>query len=588
MTLSPELIEQIKIHLNQIRNHLGRLPADERQEILQAIESHIYDALEARSDGTPTAALLDAIIAEMDPPDSYGELPSTPRKKSNRRWLAVFPALTVILLIAMGIIKMKSPTPEGSWIMVDIVPFSMERFTPGRTALNPDSFQVRITVFADGKTDQPDWTWKFRHFHFSDSNTNSKFFIKKIDGEDYLFIEWNGTSSKKTPYPLYHIYKKVPRQEHTDTQKGAPMKQSLTNTAVAVLAATNLCAAEFDLQEAIDNARNGATITVPAGTYTNPVSIDKPLTLKGENAILQVTGNHPAIKINTSRPITLRNLEINFQTTGEPVDGDLPYAVYSSGGDLLVENCFFKGSSKTPCAVLATEESSLTIRSCEFRGFNFTVQIGDKSTGTVEDSLFIGPGHCGITINGATGTLRRNIVTGSRYHAVRCTAGNITATENLILKNRNRGFYIGNRSSLATITDNLIVDNATGINIYASSKAEIANNVIIGSSYAGLANQDSATVSAEYNILINNERGATGFAARKGEESKAELDGKNLFFGNQTKAENIELSPKTVFEDPKFTDPENGLFSTKEKKFGLSDPAALQALWKKWEAATVR
>ena len=47
MTLSKELTQQVKAHLGEVRSYLGTLPADERQEILQSIESHIYDALES-------------------------------------------------------------------------------------------------------------------------------------------------------------------------------------------------------------------------------------------------------------------------------------------------------------------------------------------------------------------------------------------------------------------------------------------------------------------------------------------------------------------------------------------------------------
>ena len=45
---------------------------------------------------------------------------------------------------------------------------------------------------------------------------------------------------------------------------------------------------------------------------------------------------------------------------------------------------------------------------------------------------------------------------------------------------------------------------------------------------------------------------------------------------------------KTTRTDPQFSDPGNGLFSTPERGFGLTDPEALQALWKKWKAATSR
>jgi hypothetical protein len=102
MNLSNELTKQVNAHLSEVRKYLGELPADERQEILQSVESHIYDALERRSDGQPTSELLAAVIAEMDPPESYGELSALKKKKFC--WYIAIIVLTSIALMAIGII----------------------------------------------------------------------------------------------------------------------------------------------------------------------------------------------------------------------------------------------------------------------------------------------------------------------------------------------------------------------------------------------------------------------------------------------------------------------------------------------------
>ncbi len=118
MNLSTELTQQVTAHLNEVRKYLENLPADERKEILQSIESHIYDALQSRSDGEPTPALLEAVIAEMDPPESYGELPTPPQKKKSRRKLiATLCGLTLLVLTATGIKWWKNthPTVMEHW-----------------------------------------------------------------------------------------------------------------------------------------------------------------------------------------------------------------------------------------------------------------------------------------------------------------------------------------------------------------------------------------------------------------------------------------------------------------------------------------
>jgi len=75
MNLPIEQKTRIYNHIGQVQRHLTELPADEQREILQSIETHIHDALENRTDGAPSLDLLEAIIAEMDPPESYGTAP---------------------------------------------------------------------------------------------------------------------------------------------------------------------------------------------------------------------------------------------------------------------------------------------------------------------------------------------------------------------------------------------------------------------------------------------------------------------------------------------------------------------------------
>jgi len=370
------------------------------------------------------------------------------------------------------------------------------------------------------------------------------------------------------------------------------MKRSAIYTIITFLTATNLFA-EFNLQEAINNASSGDTIIIPSGTYTQPITIDKPITLDGRD--VKVEANQPAIQIDTSRPVTLKNLDVQYQTKTKPQKGERPYAVYTSGGDLLIEGCTFRAlgnSSESPCAVLATEGSTLHIKNSRFDGFNYTIQFGNESKGSVEYCLITNPGHCGITIgNGASAELRRNIVTGSLYHGIRCTGGEIFADSNLVIANKNRGFYIGNKSAIGTLSNNLIIDNATGINVFANSKLTIANNVILHSTYAGLSISDTAKLGIKNNIIANNERGVVGFSSDKGKEPSVRLRGENIAYGNNTQTEGIKLPSELIGLDPQFEDPDSGLFATgasNAEGMGPTNPTDMQTLWNKWQEATSR
>ncbi len=211
MNLSNELTKQVTDHLDEVRKYLGNLPADERQEILQSIESHIYDALQSRSDGEPTPALLDAVIAEMDPPESYGELPTPPQKKKSRRKLIA--TLCGLALVTLAITGTKWwPTKNlniiGRWVSVDFVE-TIDQFDPKVISVTADFPLKKLTFLPNGKTDNPFWTWADEYLIRSEDYPSAKLVIKRISGEDYLFLEWiSGDVTMRRQKPQYYVLKR--------------------------------------------------------------------------------------------------------------------------------------------------------------------------------------------------------------------------------------------------------------------------------------------------------------------------------------------------------------------------------------------
>ncbi|MDF7798043.1 right-handed parallel beta-helix repeat-containing protein [Pontiellaceae bacterium B1224] len=347
--------------------------------------------------------------------------------------------------------------------------------------------------------------------------------------------------------------------------------------------------ADFNIQEAIDSAKSGDVISVPTGTYHNPLSIKKGITLSGKNVILDVVSNEPAILIDSYKEVLIEGLTIQWKTASKPEKGDTPYAVFVRSGEATIKNCSFEAAgsgTEAPSAVSAQDKTEVKISNCRFNGFEYTIQFWNGAEGDVEDCIIMNPGHCGITIgSGSSAELKRNIVTGSRYHGIRCTGGEIDAESNLVIRNKNRGFYIGNRSAVGEISNNLIVDNATGINVFANSKLEIDHNVIVRSSYAGLAIADTTKLDIEDNIIADNEKGIAGFSEKKDDNLSISIRGKNVIFGNKVTAEKIDLPSKTVEKDPAFSNPDDGLFKSAIGGMGLENPEELQKLWIKWQAA---
>ena len=72
MQLSKELQKRIEEYLDEVSSHMGDIPSGERPDTLQYLREHIEDSLGELDADAPTIADVEAVIAEMDTPDSYG------------------------------------------------------------------------------------------------------------------------------------------------------------------------------------------------------------------------------------------------------------------------------------------------------------------------------------------------------------------------------------------------------------------------------------------------------------------------------------------------------------------------------------
>ncbi|MHC4671731.1 MAG: right-handed parallel beta-helix repeat-containing protein [Planctomycetota bacterium] len=313
----------------------------------------------------------------------------------------------------------------------------------------------------------------------------------------------------------------------------------------------------LDLQRMINNAKAGDTVIIPEGVCRQGIWIDKPLTLKGksrEKCIFELTANNSAIDVAT-----------NFLPLGN-----------------------FK---RCPVALRTKGFSSVSIQSCRFEGYEYTVQFREGSQGLIEDCLVMDSGHQGVSVYAdADVTIQRNVITGSKYHGIRNTGGTAEIKDNLIIANDNRGIYLGNKPASGVISNNVIIDNGTGISGFAWTQVEITNNIIAKSSFAGTDMRDSCRLTIKDNIFSNNQRGLALFK-ESGSNGNKVL--KNTIWQNATDWENMEKPKVFINAEPPFTDPDNGDFSLKpgpmaEQKQGLTDPAIHKSLWKLYQMRSNR
>jgi hypothetical protein len=100
------------------------------------------------------------------------------------------------------------PQVIGEWESVDFVS-DISEFDPGQTSWGGERYLKGLTFKEGGKTGKPWWTWtKGVVMHHGDK-TASRYEIKEIKGQSYLFFEWkSGDVTISGMKPQYYVLKK--------------------------------------------------------------------------------------------------------------------------------------------------------------------------------------------------------------------------------------------------------------------------------------------------------------------------------------------------------------------------------------------
>lgn len=346
------------------------------------------------------------------------------------------------------------------------------------------------------------------------------------------------------------------------------------------------------LQGMIDAAQPGSTLEIPPGTYEQPVTISKSLILKGtdrEKCIIKVTANEPAIMIDTAGKgkVIVENLTIQWQLATSD-QAEFPFAVAVKDTQATVQNCTFipmGNFERSPVGIRSAGFSKMNVQDCDFTGFDYVVCFGEGTTGTMSGCFIKNCGHQGVILySGAEAEVSQNIITGSGYHAVRTTGGKLDMHDNLIVNNKNRGVYLGNKSGSGRIVNNLLIGNATGIDGMSACRFAVENNVILKSTYAAISARPYAMLMIRGNVFSGNLRGIIVHQEEGKSDPVQSKIGPNVFWKNQTDLENCEC-PEALAQEPDFIEPGTGNFSLADPAFenmGLKNPKAIYNLWQKY------
>ena len=346
------------------------------------------------------------------------------------------------------------------------------------------------------------------------------------------------------------------------------------------------------LKASIDEAKPNAAVKCPVGVSREPILIDKPITLQGEDrekCILEITANEPAVRVTSKDAVVIDSMTVKWQLETDEKTQAPASAISVKNGNLTLRNCRILAAGnikRCPTALECSGFSNVKVEKCIFEGFEFCINYLGGAEGSISDCRIMNPGHCGITVfSGSKLEVARNIIAGSGFHGLRCTAGTLTARDNLIVNNKNRGIYLGNKPGHGKIENNVIIGNGTGISAFGRTEFTIANNVILNSSYNGLDARNSSPLTVKNNIFQGNGVGFNLFA--EGGNNLVKLQ-QNSFWKNQKDAENMTLPQDSLLADPRFKTPDRGDFAVTSEEMsaasqGLSDPGVFLKLWDEWK-----
>lgn len=411
-------------------------------------------------------------------------------------------------------------------------------------------------------------------------------------------------TAKGQDKPAVAIYKEISEAEPTDENKAA-IKQSLLrllhigtvrkhDATIKDCHEKLLSKTDCTIQELIDTAKPGTTLYIPAGNHEGNMVINKALTLKGadrKTTTLEVTSDQPLIHVPKQQELTVESLTLKSQLETSARIDPPGCAVLAKDSTVTLRDCSvvaLGGIKRSPLGIYIQGFSNVQLLDCRFMGYEYPILYGEGSEGLVKGCIIRNPGHCGIMSHSDTEvTIEGNIVTGSGYHGIRSTGGTIHVKDNLVIKNRNRGFYLGSRPAQGEIQNNAIVGNGSGISSFSSSEVEIENNVILDNGFSGIDTRGSCRITVKNNIIAGNEK--TGFAVFEGGNNKFRV-GENTFHGNGEPSTDFDLPNSIITEDPKFADPDRGNFEPgnsgiKKAEHGLTNPEVILTLWKKYEEA---
>lgn len=246
------------------------------------------------------------------------------------------------------------------------------------------------------------------------------------------------------------------------------------------------------IQNAIDAAEPGDTITIGPGNYNESLSVTKSLTLDGVGkATISGDGNSPAVYISNAKDITIKGFTITTgrhamvlqnaskaTITDNIIHDNIGFGVLilDSSEVEIVRNEIRRQTG--PICTASVKELDQCRSGVTISIFAGGIQVQDSDNITISNNTILNS-QGGVELYNSRGTIRNNIIQDNPNWAVAIINGsNATIHDNDIERNVSTG--IGVFNAQATISSNDVKENTqVGILILFSSEAEVTGNNLV-------------------------------------------------------------------------------------------------------------
>lgn len=280
-----------------------------------------------------------------------------------------------------------------------------------------------------------------------------------------------------------------------------------------------------ELQDKVDSAKPGDTITIKAGEYSGGLIISKPLTLVGEAAdkvVICQGGGEYGIKV-MSDDVAIENLSVRRCRFGILVRShkdewkNLAKTRNVRISNVKVNDCLF-GIYSLKTENLAVENCAVEDIKCDGIWVSWepenTIISGNRLKNIGDQGIWLGPHPNNPDTCAKNGIISGNIVDTTRESGIFFAGENCRITSNLICNVKGGGYAVGAISLMGALVNNV----------------EISRNIIRNNSSAGIGIKTdkkehcSGIVIKENNIYVNGKLGLEN-------STEAPVDARNNWWG---------------------------------------------------------